>query len=460
MNKPSLRKWQGEALEAVKVNIDKRPLVWAVMGAGKSIAIASLCLEYKKYIIIITTPTVALVEQLADTLESVTGELIGRVYTKEKRVHRVTVVCHNSIDLIEDTPDLWIADEAHKTEAPGIKEWAERVQPVKCVGFTATPWRSSDRESVSLFDECVYEYGPEQAFADKVVVMPRLVYHGQDGDTVDEQCIDFICSQTGPGVCNAQSIEDAERFAEKLEGRLPVMVVHSRGRLTAKHAVDFLYEGGRRVVIYVSMLAEGFDCPPIQWLVARRAVGSRVRFAQEIGRGLRSFKGKTECLVFDPHRLFQKLSLSYEACLGVLPPVDEPVPVLNLEDIGLDIAETLLAKPKKDAKYTARVSDYLYEIRCELQFRGVLDMKLSKAASKRSATWRTRDVSDKQVAMVTAVAKAAGRHSAQWPARIRDVLRIVWPDVPFLNQGAVSDLIEILKCSKQIAELTTIDNQW
>ena len=71
-----------------------------------------------------------------------------------------------------------------------------------------------------------------------------------------------------------------------------------------------------RPAAYVNMLAEGFDCPGIMWICARRKIGSRVRFAQEIGRGLRSYHGKTECLVFDPHRLFQRLSLSYEACLG------------------------------------------------------------------------------------------------------------------------------------------------
>ena len=446
-----LRAWQIAALEAVHKHIDERPVVWAVMGAGKSIAIAQLCLHYRQDIVIVTTPTVALVDQLATTLASVTGELIGQVYTHGKTLHRITVVCHGSIDLIDDMPDLWIADECHKTECDSVKAWAREYAPKRRVGFSATPWRNEERESVSLFDRCVYEYGPAQAYQDGVVVMPRLVYHVDDGNTVDEACVSFIASQDGPGVCNASTIEDAERFASRLS--VPTLVVHSKNGVSAADACAFLALGGPRCVVYVSMLAEGFDCPCIQWLVARRKVGSRVRFAQEIGRGLRAYPGKTECLVFDPHRLFGRLSLSYEACLGVLPPRDRTVmPTLKLDEVGDDIADEMVKKGARDARFASRASDYLYEVRCELQFRGHVEMKMSKAASRRSARWRSNPPSEKQLQLVEALGRRAGRYSANWPPRVRQVLRLVWPEVPFLKSGAVSDLIEILKCADKIVD--------
>lgn len=449
-----LRAWQIAALEAVHEHIDERPVVWAVMGAGKSIAIAQLCLHYRQDIIIVTTPTVALVEQLATTLANVTGELIGQVYTHSKTLHRITVVCHGSIELIADMPDLWIADECHKTECDSVKAWALEYAPARRVGFSATPWRDEERESISLFNLCVYEYGPAQAYQDGVVVMPRLVYHVDDGNTVDEACVSFIESQTGPGVCNASTIEDAERFASRLSA--PTLVVHSKNGVSAADACAFLAIGGLRCVVYVSMLAEGFDCPCIQWLVARRKVGSRVRFAQEIGRGLRAYPGKTECLVFDPHRLFGRLSLSYEACLGVLPPRDESVvPTLKLDEVGDDIADELEKREKNgvlDKRFFSLVSDYLYEVRTELQFRGHVEMKLSKGAFRRTAIWRSRPPSAKQLQLVEALGRRAGRYSANWPPRVRQVLRLVWPEVPFLESGAVSDLIEILKCADKIVD--------
>lgn len=405
---------------------------------------------YRADRIVITTPTIALVEQLANTIQSVTGEVVGRVYTREKTFERITVACHNSISLVRYAPDLWIADEAHKTECQTVKEWEQEYTPKRRIGFSATPWRNSDRESVSLFDSCIYEYGPREAFEDGVVVMPRLVYHGQEGETIDQQCVSFIMNQDGPGVCNANSIEDAERFAEKFS--VPKLIVHSKNGVSAADACDFLSMGGHRLVVYVNMLAEGFDCPCIEWLVARRPVRSRVRFAQEIGRGLRAHPGKTECLVFDPHRLFQRLSLSYEACLGELPPQDEVVPELKLADIGEDIYEQIKKRGPKDAKFHALAEDYLHEVRCELQFRGIVEMKLSKASAKRSALWRSRQPTPKQIAMCKSVAKEAGRYSHQWPERIRTVLRMVWPDVPFMSQGAVSDLIEILLASSRIRD--------
>ena len=445
-----LRRWQNEALAAIAKHADDRAIVWAVMGAGKSITIAAVCQMYPDARIVVTTPTIALVEQLAATIASVTGEPVGQVYTKRKAFERITVACHDSIDLVRYAPDLWIADEAHKTECDTVKGWAEEWAPVRRLGFSATPWRASDRESVSLFDKCIYEYGPSQAFADGVVVFPRLIYHGNDGETVDEQCVNFVQSQTGPGVANARNIEDAERFAEKLG--VPTLVVHSRNGVSALDACKFLELGGQRCVVYVNMLAEGFDCPCIEWLVARREVKSRVRFAQEVGRGLRSHPGKTECLVFDPHRLFQRLSLSYEACLGDVPPSDEPIPILLLDEIGEDIHAEIVKRGPKDQKFIPRVEDYLYEVRCELQFRGLVEMKLSKESAKRGAMWRSRQPTEKQLALVSGLGRRAGRYSHAWPVRIREVLRMVWPDVPFLSQGGVSDLIEILKSAHLIVE--------
>lgn len=444
----NLRTWQVEALKAWEANQDGSPVIWAIMGAGKSIAIAEICKRRSQDIIIITAPTIALVDQLSATVAAHTKELVGRWYTHANVRHRITVACHASLDSLDESEvDLWIADEAHKTECEEVKAWSARTPIAQRLGFTATPWRSSERESLSLFERCVYEYGPVQALRDGVVVLPKLV-HPSSTDTLDDQCVAFIDGQTTPGVVNAQSIEDAERFAGKLS--VPTMVVHSRGKDDARSARSFLQLGGARAVVYVNMLAEGFDAPEIMWLVARRRVGSRVRFAQEIGRGLRAHSGKTECLVFDPHRLFQRLSLSYEACLGELPPQDEVVPTLKLEDIGEDIADKILSVSAKNPLIRPLIQDYIYEVRCELQFRGLVEMKLSASSSKKSASWRKRDITEAQQKYIRGLFMAAKPHAPRWPARIRDVLRVVWHHVPYLDSGAGADLISVLKCADRI----------
>jgi hypothetical protein len=441
-----LRRWQSEAIEAIQGH--ERPVIWAIMGAGKSITIAEICKRNRQDIIVVTAPTIALVEQLSGTIAAHTGEAIGRWYTKENSVARITVACHASLKTLKGEVDLWIADEAHKSECSEVIAWEEDVKPARRIGFTATPWRSSERESLSLFQECVYEYGPVQALADGVVVIPRLL-HPQEEGTVDEQCIKFIQSQQTPGVVNSMSIEDAERFAEKLD--VPTMVVHSRGDYDAGDARDFLRKGGARCVVYVNMLAEGFDCPEIMWICARRKVGSRVRFAQEIGRGLRSYPGKTECLVFDPHRLFQRLSLSYEACLGEI--VDEHVviPIMQLEDVAEDIASEIVKSPDNPI-IRPYIADYIYELRCELQFRGHLEIKLTGSSAKRSASWRSRPITDKQYSYVRQLYKQAARHAAAWPERVREVLRIVWHHLLDMEQGAIADLISVLKCAKNLVD--------
>jgi hypothetical protein len=422
------------------------------MGSGKSIAISEICTRNTGRIVV-TAPTVDLVEQLSDTIAHWTGETVGRFYTRSKTIERITVVCHASLAQFAaklDAVDLWIADEAHKTECDQVVAWADEIAPVRRIGFTATPWRASTSQSLSLFSQCVYEYGPADALRDGVVVMPRLVFPHEDG-LVDVQCAEFIAAQSAPGVCNASSIEDAEIFGEYLrQFDVETLVVHSQSGQDGRDAVRFLEEGGRRCAVYVNMLAEGFDCPCIQWLVARRRVGSRVRFAQEIGRGLRAYTGKTECLVFDPHRLFTTLSLSYEACLGDLPPQDEVIPIL---DLGL-VAEDLVVKAQKEpARAHAFLAAYLYEIRLELQFRGIVEMKLTRGAAKKSAQWRNADATPKQLQFAKQIAKQAGRYSTGWPENIRYAMRTLWSDLPFCTRGVVSDFIEILQHSKQIAEI-------
>ena len=449
----TLRKWQAEALDALEGAPDGS-VIWAIMGSGKSIAISEICARTTGNIVV-TAPTVDLVEQLSDTIAHWTGEVVGRFYTKSKSVKRITVVCHASLAQFTGrvpTIDLWIADEAHKTECDQVMTWAAEDAPKSRVGFTATPWRASESESLSLFTQCVYEYGPVPALRDGVVVMPRLVMPQTDG-LVDVLCLDFIEGQDTPGVCNAANIEDAEIFGSYLRDMgVDTLVVHSQSGKDGRDAVRFLEQGGRRCAVYVNMLAEGFDCPAIQWLVARRRVGSRVRFAQEIGRGLRAYPGKTECLVYDPHGLFAALSLSYEACLGELPPQDDVIPVLDLGLVELELIEAAKKEPDHP-RAIAFLAAYLYEIKLELQFRGVIEIKLTKGAAKKSASWRQSDATHKQLEFAKQVAKQAGKYSKDWPENIRYAMRTLWRDLPFCSKGVVSDVIDILQHSKQIAEI-------
>jgi superfamily II DNA or RNA helicase len=54
------------------------------------------------------------------------------------------------------------------------------------------------------------------------------------------------------------------------------------------------------IICNVGLFTEGFDCPEVDCVVLLRDTKSRALWSQMIGRGLRTFPGKEDCLILDP----------------------------------------------------------------------------------------------------------------------------------------------------------------
>ena len=315
------RKWQSEALVEVASAVGNRPICRAVMGAGKSVLLAELCRQYDGKIVV-TTPKKDLVDQLAKTISTVCRS-VGKFYSSAKESKsRVVVCCNASLKTLYLTGDIedaaWIADECHRTETDQIHEVLESWEPVWRVGVTATPCRGDRSEKISLFEDLVYDYGPWEAIKDGVIVPYRVEHPYPRGESVNGEVIEWVKSQEGPGVIDAISIDDAEDFKDRLESAgVRSAVVHSAlADDVQQRRLRALKNGQTQAMIHIDLLTEGVDMPWLRWLVCRRPTGSPIRFAQYVGRGLRSYPGKKVCPVFDPHDLFGELSIDPEAVLG------------------------------------------------------------------------------------------------------------------------------------------------
>jgi hypothetical protein len=125
-------------------------------------------------------------------------------------------------------------------------------------------------------------------------------------------------AQVWPVLASARTICDAEAFALLLCGSdIPAAAVHSG--LSAKETaarIEALKGGSLKVLVHVSMLAEGADFPWLRGLMLRRRVAARVRFVQEVGRVLRAAPGKREGVVFDPFDLMGEMGLSHPDAIG------------------------------------------------------------------------------------------------------------------------------------------------
>ena len=454
------RKWQREALPVVVDRLPFHPICRAVMGAGKSVLIAELCYQYEGKIIV-TTPTRKLVEELSETIAKVCRS-VGRYYTRAKEMGaRVIVCCNASLPVMADRMALrgidineyaWIADECHKTETETFKSVLEAWSPPWRIGFTATPCRSDENEAISLFGEVSYNYGPWQAMRDGVIV-PFVVHHPpHPRKDINEECIEWIHKQAGPGIIDAISIDDATAFSESVrESGRASYVVHSN--LPASEIQKRLSQAEveNAALVHVDLLSEGVNMPWLRWLGVRRPTGSAIRFAQYVGRGLRSYPGKRNCPVFDPHDLFNELSVDPEAVLAGgegEEPQDSEDYALKLDFLN----ETAKAKAESEGKkldgppknIISPASSWVRRVSQEWKVMGVLPMRLEDGPLRRERIGR------QQIETIRALVGVP--YNTNMPDLQRQALKIAWRVVESgaggkkgADWGTASDLIQIMR---------------
>lgn len=341
------RSWQEAALPGAMDAIigAKNGVIRAVTGAGKSFLQAEIVARLMARginhdeRIIITAPTQKLVVQLGKTIGDFNGKTkVGLFYERRKVIKKpIIVACHDSLAALCEklaskgiSVRWWICDECHKSECDIVLSFAESIGDVPRIGFTATPFRSSEKESLSLWDELIFDYNAQQAIADGAIVAPEIVGYTGDEKPIDEACLDMIREVLfqGPGVVNSMTIEDAEEYSKFLQDHgINAEPIHSKmGKKQQKRLVKQLQDGTIRALVHVNMLSEGVDFPWLRWICLRRPVKSRVRFIQEVGRVLRAAPGKKVGFILDPNDLFSRHDLDYDALLGEAPPQDEEVP--------------------------------------------------------------------------------------------------------------------------------------
>jgi hypothetical protein len=79
--------------------------------------------------------------------------------------------------------------------------------------------------------------------------------------------------------------------AEALDGTTPLA--------TRRAILQRLHTGATRVVANCAVLTEGFDEPSVDCIIVARPTQSAPLYQQMLGRGTRTYPGKTDCLVLD-----------------------------------------------------------------------------------------------------------------------------------------------------------------
>lgn len=447
------RAWQREALPIVwdAIHAGQRAVVSAIMGAGKSILQIELVamrlqLLAEDEVIVVGVPRQKLVRQLGETARARLGdEAVGLYFTHAKEAHRRVIVCcyASAVTLARVLTEqrrrvaLFVGDEVHQTEADVVKMAYEALAPEQAVGFTATPFRADRRETLSLWDEIAYRYSIVDALRDGVLV-PWVVQNWDGRGDADD--IDGICARMieehgdGPGIVSSRSIEDAEAYAAYLTDHgIPAEAIHSDLPYREQDArLERLRTGELRCLVHVSLLAEGVDLPWLRWLCMRRKVGSRVRFAQEVGRVLRVYPGKDRAVIMDPYDLFGLHGLHHQEALGEALADAEPGEERQEREEGSGDRE-----PAPPAVAVDALTRWARDAALALEVAGLPGRPRFPAGR-----WHDERPSPKQVELI-------GRY--QWalaylPREVRAPLKQLTAPavVPHLNRLAASELLTLL----------------
>jgi superfamily II DNA or RNA helicase len=345
-----LRPYQREAVDAVQSALERgvqRPLVVLPTGTGKTACFSALiarrggsalvlahCDELLRQAaekIAIADPTLALgVGFVAAGRDDVNAPVVvGSVQTLARA---------NRLARLPRRFDTVVVDEAHHASAKSYRRILEHLHPTPLIlGVTATPARSDDNQLGDVWQEIVYQRGIAEMIRAGYLADVRGVRVGleqvkldqveQAGGDFDPEALGRALEQasapahvlaayrqhaTGrkalvfaPTVALAHQMaavfREAGISAEALDGKTPPE--ERRGIL------DRVHTGATRVCTNVGVLSEGVDVPSVDAVIMATPTRSQIKYAQAIGRGLRTFPDKEDCLVIDVVGVTERLDL-------------------------------------------------------------------------------------------------------------------------------------------------------
>jgi len=362
-----LRPYQQEAVDATLAHFRKRrsPAVIVLpTGAGKSLVIAELA-RIARGRVLVLAHVKELVEQnyqkfLSYGLEA--GIYSAGLQRKDSS-HKVIFGGIQSVARAE--PDffanfsLLVIDECHRVSLEDETQYQQVIEKLRIgnndlciVGMTATPFRLDTgwiyqyhyqghlrSAEPRLFRKCIFELTLRSMIADGYLTPPVQI----DAPVAS---YDFSSLQLKPGSTTFQ-LSDIEAILKDQRRVTPIIiqnivslskdrkgvVIFTSSVRHAKEIMTYLPEGSSSLVIgdtpgeerdqivkrfknqeikflvNVSVLTTGFDAPHTDLIAILRPTESVSLYQQIVGRGLRLFEGKEDCLILDytgvPHDIFK-----------------------------------------------------------------------------------------------------------------------------------------------------------
>lgn len=389
MNLPTppdyLKPRQAEAFDSVFNRLEKwggtsRQLVALPTGVGKTVLALAIARQFEKTLFLVHRQE--LLDQTLQTYGRYYDEPVGIIWGGNNDIgERLTVgmiqTLYSRLHLFgEGLFDCVVIDEAHHASARTWAEVAEHFKPILRLGLSATPERNDGAPLTNLFDDISYQMSVKDAVKENYLVEPLAMTVTSDVqlDSVGTVAGDFNQKQLAQAVnTRTRNIAAAEAFKENGKGRravgFTVDIAHAQDAAETFEECGVVaqavwgndpdraykleaHKGGEFDVLFNALvLTEGYDDPSVDAIINMRPTKSKSLYTQMVGRGLRLFDGKDDCLILDVtdasnrHRLinvwdFWGIKLKAK--------IDSPTP--------LSIAET---EAKEDLAPAVEMFDYV-----------------------------------------------------------------------------------------------------
>jgi len=221
--------------------------------------------------------------------------------------------------------DVIFLDEAHRSASNSFANLINEYPHAYIIGLTATPCRQDGRGLGDIYEELVEcssikELVNQQYLVPSRVIAPTLPdlkdvkITGGDynlkmlnkkmnqtklvGDIVEHW---KLYASERPTVVFATSVAHSKYIA-KIFCQNGVPALHIDGdmkEIRREQALSSLKNNEIKIISCCQLLSEGWDCPPVSCVILARPTKSLSLYIQMVGRTLRPYKNKKDCLVID-----------------------------------------------------------------------------------------------------------------------------------------------------------------
>lgn len=328
------------ALKKTRENGNKKAMIQAATGVGKTYLAAFDSLEFKKVLFVAHRKEI--LEQAARSFHHVRpDQSLGFIDGDHKDMDQdltfasVATLCSDNIlqddVLAPDTFDYIVIDEFHHAAAHSYSKILNYFKPKFLLGLTATPQRMDGRSVYALCDFNVPYSINLQSAINRGLLVPFRYYAIYDK-------VDYSIMRKSNGRLNIQDLEEAyslniernqnilkhyRKYPSKQaigfcasknhalqmsrffnENGISAAAVYSGSKddqytMTRQKALDELRQENLQIIFTVDLFNEGLDVNTIDLVLFLRPTESPVIFLQQLGRGLRLAPNKQYLTVLD-----------------------------------------------------------------------------------------------------------------------------------------------------------------